>query len=288
MILKTRTMRYIELAIPSFWILPIVLFFSMQIISIGMISFGFEILLPIAILIIITSAFNSFNAVYDMKIDIINKRKRPLPSGKIKPREALRFSYLLYVLAIFLSLLTLNIELIIITILNSVVTIVYSLPPIRLKGRFLLSNITVALQYGVFPLLMSWSLYNSLSGFPFFFGFSVFFLAFSMSFTKDFEDYTGDKIYNCRTIAVAMGPKRAHLFGFFSIVLSFVIIGLFSVFGIFKGSFMWLLLILIPYSIIYFKFMKNPEIYSRKLLIFSVFLSLITVFLMGIITVSGF
>ena len=75
----------------------------------GNLSFDFWTLLPLVLgglaLVVLNSASNAFNQIYDVEIDRINKPYRPLPAGQLSNREALVFSLVLYILSGLLALL---------------------------------------------------------------------------------------------------------------------------------------------------------------------------------------
>lgn len=169
---------------------------------------------------LISGAGNAINDYFDIRIDSINRPERPIPSGRVKLKEALYFSYLLFVLG---TLLAFSINPICgsIALFNSLLLIFYAK---TLKGTPLLGNLSI----------------GYLTGSSFLFGASVFgygglealfvlFLLAALAITareivKDIEDMEGDKIEGADTLPLRIGAKKASYFavliGFCAVFLS--------------------------------------------------------------------
>ncbi len=48
------------------------------------------------VVFLVSGAGNTINDYFDIKIDSINRPERPIPSGRVKAKEAFYFSYLLF------------------------------------------------------------------------------------------------------------------------------------------------------------------------------------------------
>ena len=94
-------------------------------------------------LIFLNAASNTLNQVYDRKIDRVNKAYRPIPSGVVTPKEGLWISMILYGLSLWRAAMV-NRSFILLVLLLILFTISYSVPPLRLKKRLWISNISVA------------------------------------------------------------------------------------------------------------------------------------------------
>ncbi|MEM3400237.1 MAG: UbiA family prenyltransferase [Candidatus Micrarchaeia archaeon] len=171
----------------------------------------YEIIWPLLVVgPLIVAAFNSFNAVFDRDIDRINKPYRSIPAGRLSPTIVLVFSAVLYFISIFISFFIVRNNIFAWLVLaDTLLTILYSLPPIRLKNAFIISNLVVGLHYGFFPITYGWVLYSDISLLPIPIIAITTLLAFSANILKDFEDYVGDKAYKVRTIPVFYGPEEA-------------------------------------------------------------------------------
>jgi len=172
------------------------------------------------VVFLISGAGNTVNDYFDIKIDSINRPERPIPSGRVKLKEALYFSYLLFALGILLAF-SINTVCGFIALFNSLLLIFYAK---TLKGTPLLGNLSI----------------GYLTGSTFLFGASVFgfeglgtlFVLFVLSalaitareIVKDIEDMEGDKMEGADTLPLRIGAKKASYFaviiGFLALFLS--------------------------------------------------------------------
>lgn len=172
------------------------------------------------VVFLISGAGNTINDYFDIKIDSINRPERPIPSGRVKLKEALYFSYLLFALGTALAF-SINSVCGSIALFNSLLLIFYAK---TLKGTPLLGNLSI----------------GYLTGSTFLFGASVFgfeglrtlFVLFVLSalaitareIVKDIEDMEGDKMEGADTLPLRIGAKKASylavLIGFLAVFLS--------------------------------------------------------------------
>jgi geranylgeranylglycerol-phosphate geranylgeranyltransferase len=164
------------------------------------------------VVFLISGAGNAINDYFDISIDSINRPERPIPSGRVKLKEAFYFSYLLFTLG---TLLALSINLVCggIAFFNSLLLIFYAK---KLKSTPLLGNLSI----------------GYLTGSTFLFGASVFgfrglrvlfilFLLAALSITareivKDIEDIEGDRINGADTLPIRIGVKKASYVAIFT------------------------------------------------------------------------
>jgi 4-hydroxybenzoate polyprenyltransferase len=176
---------------------------------------------------LLNAASNVVNQVYDIENDRINKPDRPLVTGRVGRRTALRFSATLYALAVLPTLLvvvfpfdTLGEKLsaplaarqcFFIFLMGALLTFVYSAPAWgRTKAHPVLSNLTIALPRGWLLKVAGWSMVGSvLHPEPWFIGFIFFLFLLGASSTKDFSDMRGDAAAGCRTLPVHYGVSIA-------------------------------------------------------------------------------
>ncbi len=161
---------------------------------------------------LVCGAGNAINDYYDIEIDKINRPKRPLPSGRIHPRNAMKYILILYSSGIFISIF-INIYAFIIAAFNSVVSYLYAWK-IKNKGG-IWKSLTV----------------SYLVASPFFFGgiavgsptvtiiLSILagFANTAREIIKDIEDLEGDKKF-ANTLPAAIGPKKASVIAGISII----------------------------------------------------------------------
>lgn len=159
---------------------------------------------------VLNGASNGINQVYDLAIDRVNKPKRPIPSGRMSIREANLVTLVLYVVAMALAA-AVNLPCFILATAAAVLTIAYSVPPLRTKRFGALANFTIAVPRGVLLKVAGWSAVRPELGDrePWFIGlvFGTFLLGAST--TKDFADMKGDAADGCITLPVRYGPRRA-------------------------------------------------------------------------------
>lgn len=172
------------------------------------------------VVFLVSGAGNTINDYFDIKIDSINRPERPIPSGRVKLKEALYFSFLLFALGTALAF-SINPVCGSIALFNSLLLIFYAK---ILKGTPLFGNLSI----------------GYLTGSTFLFGASVFgfeglrtlFVLFVLSalaitareIVKDIEDMEGDKMEGADTLPLRIGAKKASylavLIGFLAVFLS--------------------------------------------------------------------
>lgn len=153
------------------------------------------------------AGFNTFNGLTDIQIDKINKPYRPIPSGEISRIKALLYSIFLYSISIFIAY-NINQQFFYLTLAMGLLTLFYSLPPIRLRKRVFLNNLSGGVIYGVLCPLLGWALFPT-NPIPIFIVVFTFLLAFALSIAKDFEDVLGDKMFEVKTLPVTLGAKNS-------------------------------------------------------------------------------
>jgi geranylgeranylglycerol-phosphate geranylgeranyltransferase len=169
------------------------------------------------VVFLISGAGNAINDYYDFKIDSINRPERPIPSGRVKLKEALYVSYLLFALGTFTAF---SIQQIcgVIAFFNSLMLILYAK---TLKSTPFLGNLSI----------------GYLTGSTFLFGASVFgfeglkalFVLFVLSalaitareIVKDIEDMEGDKMEGIDTLPLRIGAKKAS---YIAVLIGFLVI----------------------------------------------------------------
>ena len=175
---------------------------------------GFEwgtLVYGIATLILLNAASNCMNASYDAHIDKINKPYRPIPKGLISRDEASSLAFALYGIA-FIRAIFISIEFWALVMLITGITIYYSMPPIRLKKRLWVSNISIAFARGLLGFVAAWSIFGDpLDPTPWVIGGIMFIYLVGATTSKDFTDMDGDRAYGMRTLPVVYGPKRAAI-----------------------------------------------------------------------------
>lgn len=121
----------------------------------------------------------------------------------------------------------------------------YTVPPFRIKKRFILNNVHQGIARGLLPALYVASAYGYgrmalLLGIPLTIWVSVF------QTSKDFGDTFGDQSFNIKTLPVVLGVKKAIKVMSISGSLPFIVLVFLVYFGFLPINFLWLLLLIIP------------------------------------------
>ncbi|HWX24107.1 MAG TPA: UbiA family prenyltransferase, partial [Vicinamibacteria bacterium] len=151
-----------------------------------------------------------------------------------------------------------------IVLVASLMTWIYSAPPLRTKRHGIWANVTIAIPRGVLLKVAGWSAVKTVMGFePWYIGsiFGLFLLGAST--TKDFADIEGDRADGCRTLPILYGVRAAAWMIAPFFVLPFLLIP----WGVFRGVLTGnptLLLILGPLLILYgiytsYLMVRKPE-----------------------------
>ncbi len=152
----------------------------------------------------LTGASMAINDYYDRDIDAINEPKRPIPSGVIKPKEALLFAFVLSLVG-FTAAYGTNLSCLLVALLAWVISVTYVTLGKRtgFPGNLLVSTcVMTAFVYGGFvveklelPIVV--------------FAAIVFLSNMGREITKGIVDIRGDANKNIRTVAVLYGERDA-------------------------------------------------------------------------------
>ena len=150
------------------------------------------------------------NDYYDRKIDVINEPHRPIPSGVVKPKEALAFMAGLIVVGSVFSLLVAPYGLLCFAVaaVTLVLTATYLTVGKRrgLPGNFLVSAcVATPFIYGSVTALGTVGLNVVL------FALMAFLSNTGREITKGIVDTTGDRAGGIKTLAVRFGEKKAAI-----------------------------------------------------------------------------
>lgn len=177
---------------------------------------------------VLNAASNALNQIYDLEIDRVNKPKRALPSGRLSLADAWTFALAMYAVALVLAWFVEpggRHECFWIVVVATIMTFMYSAPPLRTKRLGIWANVTIAIPRGVLLKVAGWSSVKTIIGVePWFIGaiFGLFLLGAST--TKDFADMEGDARGGCRTLPIIYGVRRAAWMISPSFIVPFVMI----------------------------------------------------------------
>jgi len=153
----------------------------------------------------LTAASMAINDYYDRNIDAINEPKRPIPSGTIKPKEALAFTAVLTAIGLIAAYFT-NVSCLILATISWATSVSYTTVGKRsgLPGNFLVAAcVSVPFIYG------SLAVAGKVESNVLIFASMAFLSVTGREITKGIVDVEGDKAKNVGTVAVRFGEKTA-------------------------------------------------------------------------------
>jgi len=186
---------------------------------------------------VLNAASNGLNQICDLESDRINKPHRPLPSGRMTPREAWTFVVVTYAGALGM-VAAVNGETFVIYVTAAFATVAYSVPPLRLKSHPVGSNLIIALIRGELLKVAGWAAISTVlvSIEPWYIGFIYFVFLLGATTTKDFADVEGDRAAGCITLPVRYGATWSARVISPSFVVPWLLMPLGVYFRILSGS----------------------------------------------------
>jgi 4-hydroxybenzoate polyprenyltransferase len=182
---------------------------------------------------LVNAGSNVLNQVYDFKIDKINKPYRPIPSKVITINEARTVAWVLYLITVWRAATVGSGAFVFLVVVIMLITIFYSMPPIRLKKRLFISNISIAFARGMLGFVAGWSIFGDpFNQTPWLIGLLMAIYLVGAVTTKDFTDIKGDKKYGMRTLPVEYGKKKAIAVSAPFFIVPFILIP----YGIWRGA----------------------------------------------------
>ena len=153
----------------------------------------------------LTAASMAINDYYDREIDAVNEPSRPIPSGAVKPKEALAFASLLTVTGFVAAYLT-SASCLFTAAVAWLLFVTYTTAGKRsgLPGNFLVSAcVAIPFVYG------SVAIMNEVRLAVMIFAAIAFLSNTGREVTKGIVDVRGDKSANVKTLAVRYGERKA-------------------------------------------------------------------------------
>jgi geranylgeranylglycerol-phosphate geranylgeranyltransferase len=191
------------------------------------VSFLINLVLPMSTLLIITGMY-VLNDLFDADLDRINgKTKRPIPSGKVSKRQALVFVVLMNVVGLSVPILANNVLGAILAATIALIGVLYSLPKISLKDKFIIKTCAIGIAMAC-SLLLGASMYfignvgtdistmfywiSVQTGgqflYPMFSGLVLAMMVLVTSPLNDLGDIKGDTQAGRRTIPIVLGKEN--------------------------------------------------------------------------------
>ncbi len=158
---------------------------------------------------------NVLNDYFDREIDKINHPERPIPTGQIRPENALYSSIIIFFSVIFLAYF-INFISFIITIIAIGLMIGYE---ISLKNQGFIGNITISALVGLL-FLFGGAAVNQLDA-VIILALLAFFATLSREIVKDIEDIEGDITRD--TLPKQIGIKNSAVIGAIALIIAIII-----------------------------------------------------------------
>lgn len=182
--------------------------------------YSFPVFLGFTVAFLFGLAGNAINDYFDYENDKINHPERPIPSGKLKPEQALFFSLTFFaislLLALFLSFILKSLMVVVIVVIALASQIAYEL---RFKHEKIIGNIIIgtqtALAFVFGGVVVGKTMMSGVIAV------AVFLSIVGREIVKDIEDVKGDK--DRVTLPMKLGVKNAGIVAAFFIVLAVLI-----------------------------------------------------------------
>jgi len=182
------------------------------------------------------SAAILLNQYTDADVDRVNKPYRAIPSGKIKPKNMLIFSIILYLLGIGLALY-LGVIYLLLSAISIFVGFSYSFKCFHVRDSIVASMVLLAFGYVIWAFIVGWAIYKPISVIPWWF-IGVLLMADSAeALVKDYRDISGDKEGGITTLPIKMGYQRAAKLNFIVYSIPFLLLIFAFLFGILNFKF---------------------------------------------------
>ncbi|MBS7658416.1 MAG: UbiA family prenyltransferase [Candidatus Bathyarchaeia archaeon] len=169
----------------------------------------------------LTAGTMALNDYYDLEVDLINEPSRPIPSGLIKPKEALACALICVLIGISASA-AINLSSFIIALISLVLMVYYNTKGKKtgLPGNFIVSTcVALPFIYGGYTV-------NNMNFTLWIFALMAFLANTGREIVKGIADIKGDKIEGIKTLAATIGAYKASitaiLFFLIAIILSFI------------------------------------------------------------------
>ena len=184
-----------------------------------------KVVLLFASTFLLSSSSMAMNDYFDKGVDAINQPQRPIPSGEVRPQEALALSVALMATGLALSPL-ISLEALAIAVFACATFTAYNG---RLKKYGLIGNACVSLCVAL-TFVYGASATGGVKGIVLLFSAMAFLANMGREVVKGIADVEGDRIRGVRTLAISHGPRIAaevaYAFVVSAVALSFAPVGL--------------------------------------------------------------
>ena len=167
------------------------------------------------------------NDIIDQDVDLVNAPEKPLQVKRIMLIEAKRYTFILAILAVGLSLLH-PLPQLLCTIFFLLIIYLYNCKPFQFSYKPILSVITLGFAYTCIPMLYGYMLNNNVFGI--FYGKGLLFpglvlawllVRISISMLKDYKDEIGDALFHKKTFYLAYGKRVTAVTSFILAIIGY-------------------------------------------------------------------
>jgi len=226
--------------------------------------FNYRVLFCSISLFFLSAGGHVINDYFDVKVDKINKPGKVLLLSKIKPKNALIFSIILFFISIITSSM-INLRTLFLSIIMCILMIFYGKYSKKIKsvGNFIVSSIV--------SLILVYVMFTTDKIFPIvWIILPVFFVNISREIAKDIEDVKGDRLISKSSFPLKLGIKTSSIISILFLILAFVLACIPYFFNVFNYQYFLVLLIsliLLLYTSKEFLLQpqKNANIYQKSL-----------------------
>lgn len=259
-------------------------FFTIQLVSFLLITNKFEYNIIFfwggLCAVLVGSASNVINDIFDVEIDKINRPERILPRQLISISNAWIFYFFLVSFSILIAFKFIPLIPFLIIIMSNILLFIYSW---KLKKSPFIGNFIVSFFIGLVFIYSSLLIGEFISGIiPFVF---AFFLILSRETVKDIEDIEGDRQLSARTVPIVFGINMAKWMSIGALLVYFSFLVLSYVFAFYGLIFLLTvsIFVIVPGMFLCYKIFKSnsKKEYSQisKWLKFLILPSLTAIFL---------
>jgi len=193
----------------------------------------------------------------EVEIDRLNgKTYRPTVDGRITLKQAQITSIFLYLAGIFLAS-QMSSAYGLFSILIAFFAAGYTLPPLRVKKRFLLNNVWQGVARGMLPVVYVALAYPEYLSLALPYGLVLAIWVTGNQTSKDFGDEVGDRTYGIKSLPVMLGPRKALVFMGVLTLCAFGLLNLLIYTRLLPSAFIWINLLSIPSTLILYGLMRG-------------------------------
>lgn len=269
----------IQLIVPEY-IVTIVTFVSIFLLSTKQVSLLPLLLVPFVVYLLTLFGFNALNQVFDVKMDAITKPLRPIPSKKVTIQEATIFSIFLFSVSLVLAFFS---NLLLPWFLFVVSTLLYSHPKMFLRKYLISTPVFGLIFYVAVPFLFVSTYFNLEINYLFLTFFAL--IIASVSILKDIEDLKAEKKSGIKSIPSILGEYPSIQASFFSLLALVLIFGI--IISISNLFFIWATVIslIVVFSVgtfVLFRQYYGKVLNSSKILIMFMLIAVIIQLVFGL------